>query len=60
MVAKFSPIRFGSRKSFLVESHVPSPTLMVSELYELLPGGESVSGDGAMTAMRGRLSRQRK
>lgn len=35
---------------FLVKSHVPSPTTMVSEEYELDPGGDSVSA-GAMMAM---------
>ena len=31
IVAKFNPTRFGSRKVFLVESHVPSPTVIVFE-----------------------------
>jgi hypothetical protein len=52
MVSKFNPIRLGRRKVFLVESHVPSPTVKVLELYVLLPGGERVSGEGAITAMK--------
>lgn len=32
---------------FLVKSHVPSPTTIVSEEYELDPGGDKVSA-GAM------------
>jgi hypothetical protein len=50
MVSKFSPTKLGSKKVFLVESHVPSPTVMVLELYVLLPAGDSVSDCGAMTA----------
>ncbi len=31
IVSKLRPTRFGSRKVFLVKSHVPSPTVMVFE-----------------------------
>lgn len=31
IVSKFKPTRFGSRKSFRWESHVPSPTYIVLE-----------------------------
>lgn len=31
IVAKFNPTRFGSRNVFLVESHVPSPTVIEFE-----------------------------
>ena len=31
MVSKLRPTRFGRRKLFLVKSHVPSPTSIVSE-----------------------------
>lgn len=41
---------------FLVKSHVPSPTVWVSDEYELDPGGERVSA-GAMAAMRGVVAR---
>ncbi len=55
IVSKFNPTRFGSRKSFRVASHVPSPTFMVLDEYVLLPAGERLSW-GAMstttTAMR--------
>lgn len=37
---------------FLVKSQVPSPTVRVSDEYELVPGGERVSPD-AIAAMRG-------
>lgn len=37
---------------FLVKSHVPSPTVRVSDEYELDPGGERLSA-GAMAAVRG-------
>ena len=59
IVAKFKPCRFGSRNVFRDESQVPSPTLMVLELYELLPAGERLSW-GAMedfTVRRPRRSR---
>lgn len=47
IVSKLTPTKFGSRKVFLVKSHVPSPTTIVSEEYELDPGGDKVSA-GAM------------
>jgi len=47
MVSKLSPTRLGSRKVFLDVSQVPSPTVIVSEEYELLPAGVSC-GDGDM------------
>lgn len=52
IVSKFSPTRFGSRKVFRDESHVPSPTVRVFEEYVELPAGEreDVSGWGAMIA----------
>ena len=45
MVSKFKPTRLGSKYVFLEESHVPSPTYIVSDEYMLLPGGASC-GDG--------------
>ena len=50
MVSKFSPTKFGSKNVLVELSHVPSPTVMVSELYELLPAGASC-GDGDMLYM---------
>lgn len=50
MVSKFSPTKLGNKNVFLVESHVPSPTFRVLELYVLLPAGARLSGAGAMTA----------
>ncbi len=47
VVAKLNPTRLGSRNVFFVASHVPSPTLIVPEVYELLPAGASC-GDGDM------------
>jgi len=47
IVAKFNPTKLGSRKLSLPASHVPSPTCIVAELYELLPGGASC-GEGDM------------
>ena len=47
MVAKFSPTRFGKRKSSRPLSQVPSPTCKVLDEYELLPGGASC-GEGDM------------
>ena len=47
MVSKLRPTKFGSKKSSLVESQVPSPTCSVFELYVLLPGGAR-SGEGDM------------
>jgi hypothetical protein len=45
IVSKFSPTRFGSKKSFLPLSQVPSPTFRVFEEYVLLPGAASC-GEG--------------
>ncbi len=45
VVARLNPTRLGSRNVFFVASHVPSPTFIVFEVYELLPAGASC-GDG--------------
>ncbi len=50
MVSKLRPTKLGSRNVFLEKSHVPSPTVIVLDEYELDPGGDKVSA-GAMTAM---------
>ena len=47
MVSKFSPTRFGSKNVFRCESQVPSPTYMLLDEYELLPGCDSCAA-GAM------------
>ncbi len=47
VVARLRPTRLGSRNVFFVASHVPSPTDIVPEVYELLPAGASC-GDGGM------------
>ena len=56
IVAKFNPTRLGSRNVFLVESHVPSPTVNVFEEYELLPAGASV-GDGDIVELAYKMPR---
>ena len=48
MVSKFGPARFGSRNVFLVKSHVPSPTVMVSDEYSADPGADSPSADAML------------
>ena len=48
MVSKLTPTRGGNRKVFLEKSQVPSPTLMVSELYVAEPAGDKLSAAGAM------------
>ena len=48
MVSKLTPMRGGNRNVFLEKSHVPSPMLMVSELYVAEPAGDKTSGAGAM------------
>lgn len=50
MVSKGKPMRFGSKKSFLVKSHVPSPTTKLSDEYDTAPGADSASV-GAMAAV---------
>lgn len=45
MVAKLSPTKFGSKNVFLVVSQVPSPTVIVLEVYVLLPAGAMPGGD---------------
>lgn len=50
IVSKLGETRLGSKKVFLENDHVPSPTTMVSDAYVALPGGESCSGAGAMAA----------
>lgn len=50
IVSKGKPMRFGSKKSFLVKSHVPSPTTKLSDEYETAPGADSASV-GAMAAV---------
>lgn len=49
MVSKFRPTKFGNRNVFLCESHVPSPTNMVPELYELVPGADRPEFDDIVT-----------
>lgn len=49
VVARLSPTRLGSKKVFLDASHVPSPTFIVFEVYELLPAGASC-GEGDIVA----------
>ena len=53
MVSKFTPIKLGRRNVFLVKSQVPSPTVRVSDEYELDPAGDKLSA-GAMMAERRR------
>lgn len=47
VVARLNPTRLGRRNVLRVASHVPSPTVIVFEEYELLPAGESC-GEGDM------------
>jgi len=45
VVARLSPTKFGRKNVLREVSHVPSPTDIVFEEYELLPGGASC-GEG--------------
>ena len=56
VVARLNPTRLGRRKSLREESHVPSPTDIVFEVYELLPGGDSW-GEGDMVLQKRKLLR---
>jgi len=47
--------RFGIKNEFLPKSHVPSPTVMVSDEYDAAPGSERSSGTGAMVAFFERI-----
>ena len=49
MVSKLSPTRLGRRNVFLTKSHVPSPTVIVSDEYVARPGGDKPSA-GAIVA----------
>ena len=63
IVLKLRPCKLGNRNVFRCESHVPSPTYIVGELYVLLPGGASC-GEGDMMAnsmpTRCRVERERR
>lgn len=50
IVSKFNPIRLGRRNVLRDESHVPSPTYIVSDEYVLLPAGDSW-GEGDMVSV---------
>jgi len=52
MVSKLRPWRFGSRKVFRWESHVPSPTYMLLEEYTLVPGGDKPLADMVAQLLR--------
>ena len=56
VVARLNPTRLGRRKSLREASHVPSPTDIVFEVYELLPGGDSC-GEGDMVLLEKELLR---
>ena len=57
VVARLNPTRLGRRKSLREVSHVPSPTDIVFEVYELLPGGDSC-GEGDMVLLEKSCSGQ--
>jgi hypothetical protein len=50
VVSKLRPTKLGNKKVFFVKSHVPSPTVIVSESYVAVPGADSPSA-GAMMAV---------